>query len=591
MADLNVAKMRPEHWGAAGNGVADDTTAVQAFCTCVQSRTRPSKAVFTPGAEYLLSSTINFQMADDTTVEAEGTYFLFSNNGVGFDLNPAFTAVMPVNDSADTYTIRNVLWRGGTFDNNNATKTASVAIQAYYFRKINFENLRIGGTNVFYAGIKFDGKDTYRFVDCYVYGGTRQYWVPPEDTVYLKANTGNNLTSVEWQNCVMVVTGTEAGIYVENTFHNMRIVGGNFAGACTVACAKFISGTVNPSTALSFSGAHFEQMPTNLPAVLFEGSGGSLKGFDIISFDDANWFYSANSRWGGVKLDGCRGVKFGSNLFWNGGGSAKAPMYGIYVDDNSTLITVDSIACEFKYYYGYAGNQIAGTADNGSGLIRMETTVAHLLATGDRVFLYNVGGTVEANGMWVVTYVDTTHFDLQGSTYSGSWTSGGAYQLLNPVAVQSTADRANISVVPETINLTLPITLTGFNLDTWATASAILNMGNILGSQSLLYGGLILFESHNPIKTFLWPKGYEMHLTIQDSGSAAATNCNAKLYNPAGSGTYGALRVDLDGVTNNQNRSASGHVPADTSGNVKLDNNDSGFSTMKVAIGVSAIRQ
>ena len=116
-------------------------------------------------------------------------------------------------------------------------------------------------------------------------------------------------------------------------------------------------------------------------------------------------------------------------------------------------------------------------------------------------------------------------------------------------------------------------------------------MSNILGSQSFLYGGFLFFQSSNPVKNFLWPKGYQMHLTIQDSGSSGATDCNAKLYNPAGSGTYGALRVDLDGVTNGKNRSASGYVPADTSGNVKLDNNDSGSSTMKLAIGVSAIRQ
>ena len=111
VADSNVAKMRPEHWGAAGDGTTDDTTEVQAFCTCVENRTRPSKVIFTPGAKYLLSATVNFQMGPDTTVEAEGVNFIFSNNGVGFDLNPAFTAVMPVNDEADTYVIRTLYGR------------------------------------------------------------------------------------------------------------------------------------------------------------------------------------------------------------------------------------------------------------------------------------------------------------------------------------------------------------------------------------------------------------------------------------------------------------------------------------------------
>ena len=72
----------------------------------------------------------------------------------------------------------------------------------------------------------------------------------------------------------------------------MRILGGNIDGPPTVAFIKFVAGISEPiySVVVS-SGAHFEQMPTDVPAVLFTGTGGSLKGFDNITFDDGNYFY------------------------------------------------------------------------------------------------------------------------------------------------------------------------------------------------------------------------------------------------------------------------------------------------------------
>jgi hypothetical protein len=67
---------------------------------------------------------------------------------------------------------------------------------------------------------------------------------------------------------------------------------------------------------------------------------------------------------------------------------------------------------------------VTGAANNGSGLVRL-TTAAHGLSTGDRVAVYGVVGTVEANGAWTVTAVDATHLDLQGSAFSVAYVSGG----------------------------------------------------------------------------------------------------------------------------------------------------------------------
>lgn len=67
---------------------------------------------------------------------------------------------------------------------------------------------------------------------------------------------------------------------------------------------------------------------------------------------------------------------------------------------------------------------ITGAANNGSGLIRI-TSAAHGFVDGDRVGVYGVVGTTEANGAWVVTGATANTFDLTGSTFTNAYVSGG----------------------------------------------------------------------------------------------------------------------------------------------------------------------
>jgi surface protein len=68
---------------------------------------------------------------------------------------------------------------------------------------------------------------------------------------------------------------------------------------------------------------------------------------------------------------------------------------------------------------------ITNVQNNGSGLIRI-TSLNHGLATGNKVFIKNVLGTVEANGAWTITVVDVDNIDLQGSTFVNAWITDGA---------------------------------------------------------------------------------------------------------------------------------------------------------------------
>lgn len=68
---------------------------------------------------------------------------------------------------------------------------------------------------------------------------------------------------------------------------------------------------------------------------------------------------------------------------------------------------------------------ITGAADNGSGLIRI-TATGHTFATGDFITITGVGGTTEANAVnWRISVITANTFDLQGSTFTNAYTSGG----------------------------------------------------------------------------------------------------------------------------------------------------------------------
>lgn len=70
---------------------------------------------------------------------------------------------------------------------------------------------------------------------------------------------------------------------------------------------------------------------------------------------------------------------------------------------------------------------VSGAVNNGSGLVRL-TVTGHGLSTGDKVFVLSVGGVSAANGYWTITNSGTNTVDLQGSTFAGTYTSGGTLQ-------------------------------------------------------------------------------------------------------------------------------------------------------------------
>jgi hypothetical protein len=68
---------------------------------------------------------------------------------------------------------------------------------------------------------------------------------------------------------------------------------------------------------------------------------------------------------------------------------------------------------------------ITAAVNNGSGLIRLTVASTATFATSQKKTVSDVVGTTEANGTWTITVIDGTHIDLQGSTFTNVYVSGG----------------------------------------------------------------------------------------------------------------------------------------------------------------------
>jgi hypothetical protein len=62
---------------------------------------------------------------------------------------------------------------------------------------------------------------------------------------------------------------------------------------------------------------------------------------------------------------------------------------------------------------------VAGTSS------RIRLTVVNSNEISGTVTVAGVGGTTAANGTWTVDVIDATHVELMGSTFAGTYTSGG----------------------------------------------------------------------------------------------------------------------------------------------------------------------
>jgi len=73
---------------------------------------------------------------------------------------------------------------------------------------------------------------------------------------------------------------------------------------------------------------------------------------------------------------------------------------------------------------------IVNVANNGIGIVRVTVSVTSGFITGQRIIIGDVVG-VDINGKWTITVINQTQFDLQNSSFTGSYVSGG-YVINDP---------------------------------------------------------------------------------------------------------------------------------------------------------------
>jgi hypothetical protein len=74
---------------------------------------------------------------------------------------------------------------------------------------------------------------------------------------------------------------------------------------------------------------------------------------------------------------------------------------------------------------------ISNAVNNGSGRIRLTVNTTNGMITGQNVTIGDVVGTTEANGNWKITVVNLTTLDIDNSTFTNAYSSGG-YIVNNP---------------------------------------------------------------------------------------------------------------------------------------------------------------
>lgn len=87
----------------------------------------------------------------------------------------------------------------------------------------------------------------------------------------------------------------------------------------------------------------------------------------------------------------------------------------------------ESVGCQGGSTFTITGATapVLGTANNGSGLIRLTLGSTSGYFTNQPECVYAVQGTIEANRCWLVTVVDATHLDLQGSAFVNAFINSG----------------------------------------------------------------------------------------------------------------------------------------------------------------------
>ncbi|MBN9601807.1 MAG: hypothetical protein J0G33_02630 [Afipia felis] len=157
---------------------------------------------------------------------------------------------------------------------------------------------------------------------------------------------------------------------------------------------------------------------------------------------------------------------------------------------------------------------ITGASNNGAGLIRLNVASTSTFATGQVKTVSDVVGTTEANGTWTITVVSSTAIDLQGSTFTNAYVSGGTIGG----GIEEISMGGGMSIVGSALTASIPIEPQGYLT---LTSGTPIILGDVASATTVYYtpykGNLINIYNGSsfPLTTFA-----ELSLSLTSSQAA-----------------------------------------------------------------------
>lgn len=176
--------------------------------------------------------------------------------------------------------------------------------------------------------------------------------------------------------------------------------------------------------------------------------------------------------------------------------------------------------------FNYSGNasnittplaRTVSSVTNSGGLYEITTSTAHLFTTNDTVVVQGTTGSggFAADGTWVITVVDATHFTLNGSSFTGGYTSGGTAtdQSLTPFFALPLDGENFTSAI-----LAVPVEALADR------TQYLINQINVGGVKAIQYGSVATMEalSGTPNGQMFYAQGFGLYQYV--SSSSASTD-------------------------------------------------------------------
>lgn len=442
-------------YGAVGNGVADDTAAIVAAIVAAQA---VQGVVFFPPDTYLVSTTITLPAG--VTLLGPGAGNMQAGGAVIKKAAGNYTTVFDTDDTDSSFlglTIANLIIKGGTSATWSDVANKWAITSHYPFTKILGVHIE-PDADYFGNGIKLHNDSGTASMGAWLskIEHTRYVGTPgiPEnndhvglnltingggvtvrDSSFQHANTGIHIHSgegilldeVDLENIKGGAPGerTGAAIVIGDDNTNSIVRGVVLRSGYIEAIGRAVR--IGRANGVTIDGSYINTIRA------YSSTGGSdgliyisslANGVTIKNNDITNHYNNQSM----VYSDGRPWTSSANTYFQNVTGSSNVPQtwYGDSFGGTTPNRLNDKL---ISVVDGVSSDVVSNVVGSGS-LVKVTTSGAHGLSTGNTVFIASVGGVTGVNGIpFEITVVDSDEFTLNGSLFAGTYTSGGTVYL------------------------------------------------------------------------------------------------------------------------------------------------------------------